>query len=480
MNISNPFKYLVIIMTLNNLIFAQTGFNNIDDEIADGNFTNAKQLLAETIINNDISELDKYNLSMHSQILDRIIIDFKRDENYIREKLSKYYPNLPDDQLQEWEESSELEMLVINGEKKYFRNAVPNLFRVNKKAKKVKIKVDGEKEGNLDFFLKKYLPAVVEEVKSSGNSIVRPQTMGITYTLTVNANAVPEGEIIRAWLPYPRDDIERQGDVQFISASNNSYIISPDEISHKSIYMEKVAVKDEPTLFEFKVKYTGYNEWYDIDNLKIKPYNQESELYRKYTTERKAHVIFTPEIVTLSKKIIGNEKDPRNIVRLVYEWIGNNIPWASALEYSTISNIPSYSINNMKGDCGIKSLLFITLCRYKGIPAKWQSGWMLHPGSKNLHDWSEVYFEGIGWIPVDTSFNNTNIIKDNKNAKEFFLNGLDAYHMIVNQDFSGNFYPAKVYPRSETVDFQRGEVEWKGGNLYFNKWDYHMEVEYLK
>jgi hypothetical protein len=32
--------------------------------------------------------------------------------------------------------------------------------------------------------------------------------------------------------------------------------------------------------------------------------------------------------------------------------------------------------------------------------------------------------------------------------------------------------------RSEPVDFQRGEVEWRGGNLYFDKWDYHMEVSY--
>jgi len=33
--------------------------------------------------------------------------------------------------------------------------------------------------------------------------------------------------------------------------------------------------------------------------------------------------------------------------------------------------------------------------------------------------------------------------------------------------------------RSETVDFQRGELEWKGGNLYFDKWDYKMEVGYF-
>ena len=51
--------------------------------------------------------------------------------------------------------------------------------------------------------------------------------------------------------------------------------------------------------------------------------------------------------------------------------------------------------------------------------------------------------------------------------------------MVVNEDFSGEFFPTKIYLRSETVDFQRGEVEWKGGNLYFNNWDHHMAVQYL-
>ena len=39
-------------------------------------------------------------------------------------------------------------------------------------------------------------------------------------------------------------------------------------------------------------------------------------------------------------------------------------------------------------------------------------------------------------------------------------------------------FPAKIFPRSGTLDFQRGELEWRGGNIYFDKWDYHMDVEY--
>jgi hypothetical protein len=94
-----------------------------------------------------------------------------------------------------------------------------------------------------------------------------------------------------------------------------------------------------------------------------------------------------------------------------------------------------------------------------------------------LHDWAEVYYEGIGWVPVDISFKL--IDSYNEKIKEFYLNGIDSYRLIVNDDFAKELYPKKKYYRSEPYDFQRGELEWEGGNLYFDQWSYSMEVEYL-
>jgi hypothetical protein len=33
--------------------------------------------------------------------------------------------------------------------------------------------------------------------------------------------------------------------------------------------------------------------------------------------------------------------------------------------------------------------------------------------------------------------------------------------------------------RSDTVDSQRGEVEWDGGDLYYDKWTYHFDWNIL-
>src|SRR3712207_7587399 len=41
------------------------------------------------------------------------------------------------------------------------------------------------------------------------------------------------------------------------------------------------------------------------------------------------------------------------------------------------------------------------------------------------------------------------------------------------------FDGSKKYPRSETVDFQRGEAEWAGGNLYFDQWSWNIDIKYI-
>ncbi|MDR2682705.1 MAG: transglutaminase-like domain-containing protein, partial [Dysgonamonadaceae bacterium] len=164
-------------------------------------------------------------------------------------------------------------------------------------------------------------------------------------------------------------------------------------------------------------------------------------------------------------------------VKKIWEWVDVTFPWAGAREYSTIGNIPQYVLENGHGDCGQVTLLFMTLARYNGIPTRWQSGFMMHPGSKNLHDWSEFYLEGIGWIPMDESFG-LSTFADNDEVKYFYSNGMDAYRWIVNSDFSQPLFPNKIFLRSDDVDFQRGELEWRGGNIYYDLWDWKFEITY--
>jgi transglutaminase-like putative cysteine protease len=401
----------------------------------------------------------------------RIAIDFSRDSNYIVNYLKLYYPELTAAQVAAWEATNALEHKYIDGQKRYFRNAGRNLFRIDKEAKKVYEQVEGVQVDQLHLFLDGYNKEVIKVAREQKKSLVLPVTMTIKYTLTVKPDVVPDSTVLRAWMPYPREDQNSVKDVRLISTSEPEYKISSDKYVHKSIYMEKIAVAGQPTVFSYELSFKGYNEWYDFNPEDIKPYDIDSRLYKKYTAERATHVIFSDRIKKITDSIIGTETNPYIKVKKIYRWIADNYPWASAREYSTVENIPEYVLDNNHGDCGQVGLLLITMARYAGVPARWQSGWMLHPNSVNMHDWLEVYYEGIGWVPTDQSFGRGRYnVKDNDDEYHFYTKGLDAFRWIVNSDYSGQFSPAKKFIRSETVDFQRGEVEWEGGNLYFDKW----------
>ena len=468
--------FLMFFACFTAVIVSQTKYPEINKEIEAGNFKKAEFLIDERINKDTLSAAEKYELSFQKDKLNRIRLDFKKSSKDVLEYVRKYYPDADEKDLEMWDKEGSLEYKIIDGKKHYFNRAASNLFRINKEAKLQKEKIDGKSVDELHKYLSTYIPDALKKSKELNKNLVKKVTHKLDYTVSVKPNAVPDGEIIRCWLPFPREGHQRQTDIKLLHVNSNQYVIAGNENTQRTIYLEKTAHKDEPTIFNLSLEVTNYAELFNIDPGKILPYKKETDEYKTYTSERKPHIVFTKEIKELSNKIVGKENNPYIIAKIIFEWISNNIPWAGAREYSTIDNISGYCIKEGHGDCGIKSLLFITLCRYNGIPAKWQSGWMLHPESVNLHDWAEIYFEGYGWVPVDPSFGVQNF--SNSDEKYFFLGNTDAHHLIVNDDFSSPLFPAKVFPRSETVDFQRGELEWRGGNLYFDKWNYDMKVGY--
>lgn len=447
-------------------------------EIEKGNYTLAEGYIDAFLADSSRNEKEASALRFEKERMYRIRQDFCKTREEVLRYIRKYYPEVNDSMVEGWEKSGALEMKYIDGKKKYFRNAAPNLFRIDSEARDRKIAMDGN--GGLsgsESVNAMHLPAVMQELKQSGGTMARPVRMKVKYVITVDTNAVPEGEFIFCWLPYPREDCRRQGEVRLLATNPDLYVLSPVETSHRTIYMKKKQVKDQPTVFSVEFSYSSAAEWFNLSEEDIQPYDTTTDLYRKYTSERYPHIVFSERIRDLSRKIVGNEQSPLLKVRKIFKYIHDYFPWASAREYSTVRNIPEYVLENGHGDCGMVSLLFITMARLNGIPARWQSGFMMHPKALNLHDWAEIYYEGVGWIPVDESFGIPPFAEDEATTY-FFSNGIDAYRWVVNSDFSAPLYPAKQYPRSETVDFQRGEVEWKEGNLYFDKWSWDFEVEY--
>lgn len=429
----------------------------------------------------------RHKYSWERDLSQRYAVDFDRTEKDVKNYIQEYIPDVTDAQIEDWTKSGKLESMVIGKRRMYFHSAAPNLFRIVPELAALKAEKDSSSglEGHqiIDSQTIPVIEKTVEDNLAAGKPdpyYALPKRMRVTYRLTVPANTLRPGKHLRCWLPYPRTDVGRQSDVKFIEAgvngvpySKDKIIFSDPECAHGSLYMEAETQRWKDVTFYEVFEYVSCGEWHPIDSSKVLPYNTESPEYKEYTAEREKHLIFTERIRRTADSLTAGIENPYLQAKAIYSWIDKTFPWASAREYSTIENIPEYVLSSGHGDCGQVTLLFMTLCRAKGIPTRWQSGFMMHPGDKNLHDWCEAYFEGYGWVPVDQSFGVTPY------GGYFFLGGIEPYRMIVNTDFGREMSPAKNYPRSETVDFQRGEVEWEQGNLYFNLWNYDYDIEYL-
>ena len=317
---------------------------------------------------------------------------------------------------------------------------------------------------------------VRDQALKTGKPSAAPRRVRITYSLTANANAVPPGETLRAWLPFPRAIPGQQENVQLIESKPAKHQVAPESALMRTVYLEQPASAGQPTSFAITYEVTIFGQFHAIDAAKVTPTPKSVEL-APHLAERSPHIVFTPAMREFSRQVVGDEKNAFRIAQKLFAAV-DRVPWAGAREYSTISNLGDYTLHAKHGDCGQQTLMLITLLRMNGIPARWQSGWVYSDGDyDNMHDWGQVWFAPYGWVPMDVTFGR--LSSGDPQIDAFYLGGLDAYRITFNDDYSQPFVPAKQHFRSDTVDSQRGEIEWRGGNLYFDQWDYQFRAQVL-
>ncbi|MBN2365472.1 MAG: transglutaminase domain-containing protein [Calditrichaeota bacterium] len=447
------------------------------DLIDSGEFTEAGNQITEYLeTENNLSAEQREILLFELERMDRIEKDFKATRSDVLDFIREYIPDVTEKDIIRWENEKSLEYMIIDGQKRYFNRAARNLFRIDSSCIRIWKETHPEQSSEKKFDLDQHISDVMAQSRESSNGWSTPVRIKVKYTITIPENTVPRGETIRCWIPYPREITDRQVNIEYLSSEPEQHVIAPPQYLQRTIYFEKQTVQDNETEFLVEYAYTSHGFYKEIQPEKIQNLTTEAQL-NDFLREEPPHILFSDELKALSNKIVGGEENPYRIARLLYTWVDQNIPWASAREYSTIRNISEYCLQNRHGDCGIKALFYITLLRLNGIPARWQSGWEFQPPHHNMHDWGMLYFEPYGWMPMDVDYGMRT--SENESKKYFYLNGMDSYRLVFNDAISQEFFPPKKHFRSETIDSQRGEIEWDGGNLYFDQWDWNIEFEVI-
>lgn len=403
---------------------------NIEREIILGNISNAEHLINIYLKRND-DDLLRKRLEIELERLKRMDKSFPLKRKDLIKIFKANIKNFDTFEIEDLIKNGYIERRIINGEERFLEKTLDNVFFLNSEYKKRKINIEEKKDSILDTRIKKIMEGDIA-----------------TYRITAGIEITLEKESpYHVWLPIPTEN-GTISNVKILKTFPEKYRISEKSLQ-KTVYFYDTEKR-------FNVEFS-----YEISERKLS--KTESKRNELFLDEKYPHVVFNEHIKNITEEIIAGENSDFRKAFKIYKWITENIYYSYVPPYLFFNNISEYALTNRKGDCGFMALLFITMARTAGIPAKWQSGWYITPEKATPHDWAEVYLDGYGFVPVDPSFGN--VLKGNAKYRDFYFGNQDAFRMIANDDFQVQFDPEKKYIRSDPVDNQVGEVETESGNV---------------
>jgi transglutaminase-like putative cysteine protease len=408
----------------------------------------------------------------------RIALDFPLDRAALAGKLRQRVPDATDADIDRWTGNGALQSLVIDGERRWLGSAVRNLLLLAPDAASRATAQPNEADPPLYAAhpLHARWLAEAESARKGDRSLVAridPQRFRVTHTIEVEADTVPDGATLRIWIPFPRELPGVQDDVVLASASPPARLAPNDDLQ-RSAYIEARARKGQPTIASITYALTTRARIARLDPALAQPISEsDQKRLADQLGERPPHIRFSPAMREWSASVVGDADNAVEIAQRLFAAVAAK-PWAVAREYSTIDDLGLHALRARSADCGEKAMWLITALRLNGIPARWQSGWQVSPTDfDTMHDWLEAWLPPWGWVPLDPTHGL--LASDDPAVRAFYFGGVDGYRIVFNDDWGQAFTPPKRHPRSETVDAQRGEVEWEGGNLYFDQWRYRFE-----
>src|SRR5690606_29028893 len=287
----------------------------------------------------------------------RIRMDFDHDVDDVRERVRRQIPDLTEEEFARWDAQGLFERMDIDGQRLYFDRTASNLFRISAEAR--------ARRADPKPFVQSPLESVHPHHREVVAGTAAPNRVRIVQSLTVDADAVPAGDTVRAWIPLPRSTPGQQEDIVFVASEPAQHGLAPESALQRTIHFEKPAVAGEKTAFQVTYELTIHPRRVEVDAGKAVPAQITAEL-APLVAERAPHVVFTDDLREFSRQVVGDEKNPWKVAQKLFAAV-DRIPWAGAREYSTITNISDYALHAGHADCGQQTLLLVALLRLNGI-----------------------------------------------------------------------------------------------------------------
>lgn len=430
-----------------------------------GDYAGAQKMIRYFLEEKDIPQALRKRLEIEQEVIGVMggnEYPFTYDEAL--EIMTSHLRDFKKEELDHLKEISAADWIYIDGEVHFQRRFYENLIKTRPDlAERVIVEnSEDEKENNLK---QKLLNGNIHYMKEHGGRTVRTR---IRSTIKAKKEFEEAGRKVRVHLPIPKV-YEQVSNVEIHASNPEITYIAPEDAPQRTVYFETELKADQEFMVDYSFDY--HVNYVELDPAKV------SEEQPDFCLEEQApHIVFTPYLRELRDELAGDETNPIILARRFYDFVTTKVMYSFMREYFTIECIPEYCAINLKGDCGVQALLFITLCRMSGIPARWQSGLYATEYYTGCHDWAQFYVAPYGWVFADPSFGGSAWRAGEKERWNYYFGNLDIFRMPANSEIQKEFMPEKKWLRIDPIDNQRGEFEYEDHGLRFSQLEVSQEL----
>ena len=375
--------------------------------------------------------------------------------------IHRQIPDFTEKEFSALEKEGRIDFIFLEGQKRYFRRFWETLTAT-----------DSVLAGRADPQLARdtasrnlFRNRTIQLLKEEGSLKYR---IHLKAGLRIRDEFFEPGKEVLVHLPVPKESAPTCN-IRILNTGHRPAFLSPADAPARTIAFQETPGENDTFWVEYE---------YDsiVNYVEPNPDLVSDSLPDFDTGQLLPHIRFTPYLRALTSRIVGRESNPLIRAGKIYEFITSQVTYSYMPEYFLLDDIAEFCAVNRKGDCGVQALLFITMCRIAGIPARWQSGLSVTPVSVGPHDWAQFFIPHYGWLYADLSFGGSAFRAGEKERQAFYFGNLDPFRMVANTAFQAPLFPPKSGLRADPYDNQVGECEIGGKGLLCGQFDYFHEI----
>lgn len=436
-----------------------------------GDWERAIKLIDRRLALADVPEPMAYCLTAQREMIRRLPEDYPYTKEDALEVLREHIPDFGEEEFEERVDAGKIGWIYAEGERRFFNRFFQSMCKAEPAfALRAGVQLPGVESAGKGSAGEGRLDRSARFMRERGELRNR---IRIRASLRMKDEVFEKGMFVRAHLPIP-SACEQQSEIVIEKIFPECGKPAPEDAAQRTVCWETVLEENQ----EFYVQYSYVHmaRYHDVAGMLKEGLHNTCAQPDFFTNEEMPHIRFTPYIRELAEALTKGVTDPLEKARRFYDFITLRMKYTFMPSYFVLENIAETCAKNFTGDCGVFALLFLTLCRCVGIPARWQSGLTAEPDFCGAHDWVQFYIEPYGWLYADPSYGTAAVRAENEERRRFYFGNLDAYRMVANCAFQAPFTIDKEHWRADPYDNQLGEMETAKRGLRYGEFERSKEV----